>query len=289
MPARRALSAPADSAHFVRFAQPELELLHARFYTHRFASHAHDSWAIGAVIRGAKDTSAHAGKPMQVAQGELYALAPHVAHAGRSLGAQGCEYVMIYVPDTQWRTQCALHGVSPHLLDTPLRQRRLVAEFAHFAARALAQPQAIQAYAGEWTLFCERVLGALSPSAARLTNLSAQPAAFAADPRVRRIGDYLHTHAARNVSLDELASEASLSVSELCRRFSAAYGLSPHRYQLVLRLRDAKRLLLGGAAPSEAALATGFADQSHLGRHFKAMFGVTPGSLAGARGSARTF
>jgi AraC-like DNA-binding protein len=273
---------------YLRFGQPEIDMLHARFYAHRFASHAHDTWAIGAVLRGAKDTSAHAGRPMQVAQGELYSLAPDTAHAGRTISPDGCEYVMIYVPDTEWRTQCALHGVAPHALEAPLRARRLVTEFAHFAALSFRHPQALQAYAGEWTLFCERVLGALGRSG----NASAAPAASpgpVADPRLKRISDYLHAYASRNVSLDELAIEASLSVSELCRRFTAAYGLSPHRYQLVLRLGAAKRMLLDGVAPSDVALASGFADQSHLGRHFKAMFGITPGSLSGARGRARTF
>jgi len=285
MPPSRTPPTAADTARYVRFGQAQIEMLHARFYTHRFASHAHDTWAIGAVLCGAKDTSAHAGRPMQVAQGELYSLAPDVAHAGRSLGPEGCEYVMIYVPDTEWRTQCALHGVAPHTLEAPLRARQLVTEFAHFAALSLHSPQALQTYAGEWTLFCERVLGALSRSGGTPGGSTAS----AADPRLKRISDYLHACATRNVSLDELATEASLSVSELCRQFSAAYGLSPHRYQLVLRLAGAKRMLLCGVPPSEVAFASGFADQSHLGRHFKAMYGITPGSLARASGRARTF
>ena len=39
-------------------------------------------------------------------------------------------------------------------------------------------------------------------------------------------------------------------------------------------------LIAGGMALSEAAAATGFADQSHLTRHFLARFGLTPGRWA---------
>jgi transcriptional regulator GlxA family with amidase domain len=35
-------------------------------------------------------------------------------------------------------------------------------------------------------------------------------------------------------------------------------------------------------------MATGFADQSHMGRHFRAMFGMTPGAVA-RHADSRTF
>ena len=39
----------------------------------------------------------------------------------------------------------------------------------------------------------------------------------------------------------------------------------------------AQRLLATGASLAEAAAGTGFADQSHFTRHFKAHLGLTPG------------
>jgi AraC-like DNA-binding protein len=42
----------------------------------------------------------------------------------------------------------------------------------------------------------------------------------------------------------------------------------------VYRARD---LLRSGVPIAEAALRTGFVDQSHLNRHFKRIIGVTPG------------
>jgi AraC-like DNA-binding protein len=42
----------------------------------------------------------------------------------------------------------------------------------------------------------------------------------------------------------------------------------------------AQSMIVDGVALSEAAAAAGFADQSHLTRHFSARFGVTPGRWA---------
>jgi AraC-like DNA-binding protein len=38
--------------------------------------------------------------------------------------------------------------------------------------------------------------------------------------------------------------------------------------------------IAGGLALAKAAVAAGFADQSHMARHFKARFGITPGRYA---------
>ncbi|WP_109480488.1 AraC family transcriptional regulator [Paraburkholderia sp. C35] len=271
-------------AEQARYGHAEgIEVLHARFHRHRFATHAHDTWAIGAVIRGAKDSMSDTQQPAIVRAGEVYAIPPHVAHAGMSIGDAGCEYVMLYVPDAEWRMQCDIHHVSPHVLSRPVPMRGAIAPFTQFAALALQDAPVSSAFASEWALVCDAVLGALSGRHA-----SAPSTAVSADRRLRDARAYLQAFSSRNVTLDELAREASLSASELCRRFTAAFGLSPHRYQLVLRLKTAKRLLLDGVTPADAALSTGFADQSHLGRHFKAMFGVTPGAVA-RRGSAKTF
>ena len=48
----------------------------------------------------------------------------------------------------------------------------------------------------------------------------------------------------------------------------------------------ARGLLAGGMPPAEAAAAAGFADQAHLGRHFKRIVGVPPGAYQRAHGGA---
>jgi AraC-like DNA-binding protein len=93
---------------------------------------------------------------------------------------------------------------------------------------------------------------------------------------VARARDYLEAHFSENVSLALLSRVAGLSSFHLNRAFRIAYGLPPHAFQTQLRITRARKLLREGWSPSAAASEAGFADQSHLHRHFKRVVGVTP-------------
>ena len=67
--------------------------------------------------------------------------------------------------------------------------------------------------------------------------------------------------------------EPALSDGELARDFL----LPPHAFQVAHRIRKARRLLEAGETIADVAAATGFADQSHLHRHFQRGLGLTPG------------
>ncbi len=94
----------------------------------------------------------------------------------------------------------------------------------------------------------------------------------------RRLVQYVEDNLERNFKLDELAGEASVSVSGLIRKFRVEFGCSPHAYVLRQRLERARRLLAHQFAEPLKCIATdcGFSDQSHLVRHFKRAFQQTP-------------
>ncbi|HET7535395.1 MAG TPA: AraC family transcriptional regulator [Candidatus Didemnitutus sp.] len=102
-----------------------------------------------------------------------------------------------------------------------------------------------------------------------------------------RVRELLEDDFAVNHSLAVLGALAGLSPWHLCRAFRQRFGLAPHRYQLQVRLREAKKLLVAGHAPGPAATAVGFADQSHFYRHFARVTGTTPGHYLA--GTARTY
>ena len=99
-----------------------------------------------------------------------------------------------------------------------------------------------------------------------------------ADKRALRLAsDYLGDRPERNVGLDELAAAAGIGKFRLIRLFRERTGLPPHALQIAHRLRAARRLLEAGETIAATAAATGFADQSHLHRHFQRSLGLTPG------------
>lgn len=278
-------NAPVEFARLRRCTEANVDLFHARFVRHRFDAHIHDEWAIGGVLSGAKNTSIRGKRPNIVTTGQIYSLAPGVAHAGHCVDGGACEYVMLYVSDVEWRMQCAVHGVKPDAFAKPSTQPRLLAEFVALADRLNSSPTLVGFESIDWSLFWASLFAEIK--CIDVTSRG-QISSRIGDLRMARTRDYLHSFLNRNIRLAELAREASLSEPELCRRFSASYGLSPHRYQLVQRLMLCRRLLLDGIPIADVAISTGFADQSHMGRHFRGMFGMTPGTVF-RQGCSRTF
>ena len=66
----------------------------------------------------------------------------------------------------------------------------------------------------------------------------------------------------------------------LARQFRAAFGTSPYRYRVMRRIDHARHLIEAGRPLCDAAMACGFADQSHMTRHFKKAYGLPPGRWA---------
>ncbi len=87
---------------------------------------------------------------------------------------------------------------------------------------------------------------------------------------------YLGDQPERNISLDGLATAAGIGKFRLLRLFREQTGLPPHALQIAYRIRRAQRLLETGHTIAVTAAATGFADQSHLHRHFRRSLGMTP-------------
>src|SRR6266705_2465678 len=75
--------------------------------------------------------------------------------------------------------------------------------------------------------------------------------------------------------IEQLARELGMSVSGLQHHFKTVTAQSPSQFQKRLRLREARRLLLGeGLDAASAAYRVGYQNASHFNREYKSFFGV---------------
>ncbi|MEO0768922.1 MAG: AraC family transcriptional regulator [Cyanobacteria bacterium J06649_4] len=95
--------------------------------------------------------------------------------------------------------------------------------------------------------------------------------------QLRRVVDHVQSSLDRNISLEELATVAGLSISHFSEQFKLSVGISPYRYVTQQRVEKAKVLLRRkDMRIAEVSTRLGFADQSHFTRHFKRATSVTP-------------
>ena len=95
-----------------------------------------------------------------------------------------------------------------------------------------------------------------------------------------KIREYVLAHLAEPIEVDKLAELAGRSSFHFSRLFVRAIGMTPYRYVVHLRLREALRQLRDGRMRlAEIAAETGFADQSHLSRWVRRVHGVSPSEV----------
>lgn len=254
-----------------------LELLRAHFVGFSFSPHAHEEFMIVVTEDGT-------GQPRfwraehRVNSGDVFVLSPGEVHGGGPARESVWSYRSFYVPTTlMQRVVQELTGDDrgvPHFVKDVIRDPAIATILRQTHAR-LEEPDS--ALADE-----ARLLEALASFVARHAVGAVSAHAVGFEHRsVKRAKEYLERLPGENISLDMLAYEAGIGPFHLCRVFRRETGLSPHAYQVHVRMRLAKSLLMEGMPISHVAAESGFADQAHLTRHFKRMFGVTPGRYLG--------
>jgi AraC-like DNA-binding protein len=108
------------------------------------------------------------------------------------------------------------------------------------------------------------------------------------DSPLAPVRTYLRANVNEQVPTWDVARMSGFGATQAVRAFHYEFGLPPHAYHLRVRLATACELLSRGVAIARVANECGFADQSHLSRRFKAVYGVTPATWAAGSSSGRT-
>lgn len=97
---------------------------------------------------------------------------------------------------------------------------------------------------------------------------------------VQRVGDavgWIREHFAQPITVEEMAASARMSASSFHERFKAVTSLSPLQYQKVLRLHEARRLMMFQRMDAnEACHRVGYLSASQFSREYSRFFGSAP-------------
>lgn len=258
--ANRILSAPA---------YPGIERIQAQFRGDAFELHRHDTYALGVTMRGVQ-TFRYRGEQRYSLPGRVIILHPDELHDGGAATEDGLVYRMLYLePSVLFQCLEAARVGLPFVDDPIVRDDRL-------AGLLLAALGELDRELDD--LFVDDFVSRLTDGLVRHARLPQRPLGSIAWGQVRAAHDYLEAHVTRGVGSQELERITGLDRFALARHFRAAFATSPHRFLLMRRLQQAKAMIGAGEPIAEVAVATGFADQSHLTRHFKKAFGIAPGA-----------
>jgi AraC-like DNA-binding protein len=98
----------------------------------------------------------------------------------------------------------------------------------------------------------------------------------AASRDVTRAEIFVRAHAARDISLADIASAADVNVRTLQLNFMRYRNMTPMEYLRNVRLDRARKLLIGGLQVSDAASDSGFVHQGRFASRYRARFGESP-------------
>lgn len=130
-------------------------------------------------------------------------------------------------------------------------------------------------------LFGESLLCALAVHLQRCYSVvptrGARPGNGLPRARLNRVLEYIEANLDREIALAGLAQTAGMSTHYFCALFKQSLQVSPHQYVLQRRIARARSLLNDpGVRVLEAAVRSGFSDQSHFTKIFRRIVGVTP-------------
>ncbi len=256
-----------------------VELLEAWLRESAYHQHRHDTYGISLTTAGIQ-AFAYRGAGLVCGPGDVVVLHPDEVHDGRAGTEQGLGYRIVYVEpaliaeavQAPRGRPCPLPFVRAPVVRNP-RLAAVIASAFHDPGDPLAMDSFVVRLAE----------GLMEADPGCGTGFLPRRLDLAALERARA---FLDAALARVVRSAELETVTGITRYELARQFRVRYGTSPYRYLLMRRLDLARRRIARHRPLAAVALESGFADQSHFTRMFKAAFGLTPARYRRLRATA---
>ncbi|HEU4779486.1 MAG TPA: AraC family transcriptional regulator [Steroidobacteraceae bacterium] len=247
-------------------------LFRAEQFQQRFARHTHDEYALGVITSGVLGFD-YRGAHHLAGRGEINVVVPGEVHTGQPERGDHWSYRMFYLAPAlvaDIAQQSGRGRGQPFFPAGVIRDENLAATVIQLHHDLDAQR--IGALEAE-----SRLIALMTTWMLHHGEKPRSPKAGAHGLNVARVRELLDDCGSDNPALGTLARLVNLSPYQLLRAFMRQYGLPPHAWLIQRRVREARGMIERGVPVAEAAASSGFADQSHLNRHFKRILGFTPG------------
>jgi AraC-like DNA-binding protein len=252
----------------------DIEIMRASFIRKSFPRHTHDGFGVGVIEKGALGFY-YRGENIVASKGDISIVNPDEVHTGHAAHEEGWTYRMFYfTPDV-------LRNASAEISDSPEK----IPFFKSGVIRDNYLAETIKSLhiglSDGNTFLLEKESLFLRMLVQLIIRHADSPPSMKKAGRekknIERALNYMRENYFQDISVKELAAAAGLSIFYFIRAFKKETGITPHSYLKQLRLKKAKELIKKSVPIADAALETGFTDQSHLTRNFKNIFGYTPG------------
>lgn len=238
-----------------------------------YSRHAHEELSIGVTTEGVQEFFCN-GRTFRSYPGDIILFNPGEVHTGNPGTGDILKYKMLYF-DTDKLCPLVKSVSNKAMKDfripqTHFRDPILRAMLLEITCRT-NEPASFSTLEQEYALYelaaqISRILGNF-----QLDGLTGRK-----DALLMMVRDYIHDNIQEEITIDDLSHVANISKFHLIRIFSRQFGLTPHKYIMNHRINKVRNELKKGLSATHAAHKFGFFDTSHLNRHFKQMYGITP-------------
>jgi AraC-like DNA-binding protein len=236
----------------------------------KFPNHFHEHYVIGFIEAGGRILSCK-NREYTVGAGDIILLNPLDNHACEPVDEAAMDYRSLSIkPDTMKKAVLEITGKDylPVFIETVGFQSDLT-QLLKELHMAVMEEQSDIRKEELYLTFMEQLIGEYTVDYHKMA-----PKEINAE--IQTVCGYIEEHYTEHISLDDLSRQAKINKYSLLRSFAKRNGITPYRYLETVRINQAKKLLEQGDEAVDAAIRTGFSDQSHFTNYFKEFIGLTP-------------
>lgn len=232
------------------------------------------------------------GERSVISKGDVFVIGNGISHGfDNTHGLRVCNIMyrpeMLFSGDMDIRKIPGFHALfllEPYFSSTQHFQSRLRLTHADFALVMPLLERAESEYTSDSPGRNTMVLACVRQLAVILSRLYDCPAKPREISGMADAAAFMETHFAEAVPISEVIERSHYSQRHFIRLFSLAYGMTPQRYLLDVRIRHATSMLRdSGLSVTEIAMRCGFGDPNYFSRIFRKYVGSSPSEFRGNR------